>query len=240
MDSYGTDAKHMNWMAEWIRREGLSMPWSQSAQPNIAEATGAFEGDTGEQDAAAESLVKDKSGSFLDNGQMATSYDQEPGLSDFQDIIGPDWFAIQNGHSPMAPPPPRRQTPTAPIPMQKGRVDSEDELTDEDFVNLGSENRHRGATPDPNSISPQKRTRGNDGHYIRSSGPISTNQSRVLPIQGNRRMRQFQPRRARSTYDLHSQGGVQLHDDHGAPVYHGTTDIYGSPPLTRARATRMM
>ncbi|KAF1973236.1 hypothetical protein BU23DRAFT_641155, partial [Bimuria novae-zelandiae CBS 107.79] len=208
MDSYHTEPKHMLWMAEWMRREGLSMPWSQPAQPDIPGATCAFEGDTEGHDAAVEHMEKDKSEGLVEHGQPAANYNQEPGFPDIHDLIGPEWFGIQNGQSPMGPPPPSRQTPSAPASVQKGPVDSDDDLTDEDFVNLGSENRHRSGGSGPNPISPPKRTRGNDGHYIRSNGSGTTNHSRPVPANFTRRMRQFQPRRAHSAYDLHSQGGI--------------------------------
>lgn len=239
MDSYHTEPKHMLWMAEWIRREGLSMPWSQPAQPVIPEAATAFEENTRRQSATVEDTGKGKPESFVEPDQTATNYDQEPSFSVIPDIIGPEWFGIQNGQPLMGPPPSSRHTSTAPISAEKGPVDSDDDLTDEDFVNLGSENRYRGGSSDTNSISPSKRLRGNDGHYIHSNGSASMDNSHLIPAQVNR-MRQFQPRRARSTYNLPSHGGVQLQDDRAAPIYHGTTDIYGSPPLTRARASRMI
>ncbi|KAK7179081.1 hypothetical protein DPSP01_013904 [Paraphaeosphaeria sporulosa] len=232
MDDYPTKPQHMMWMAEWLRREGLSMPWSQSAQPVIPEASRAFDGGaTG--DAVNEHLVKEESKGLLERCQPAAAYDQEPALSDF-DIIGPEWFGIQHGQSPMVAPPPSRQTPTAPV--SDVPVESDDELTDEDFVNLGSENRHRSGGSDPSSVSPLKRPRHNDGHYIRSDGPAPTNHPQFVPL--SRKIKTI-PRRARSAYNLPPQGGIQLNDSHGDPIYRTATDMYGSPPLTRNRASRV-
>ncbi|KAF9733701.1 hypothetical protein PMIN06_010229 [Paraphaeosphaeria minitans] len=229
MENYPTKPQHMMWMAEWLRREGLSMPWSQSAQPVVPEASGAFEGNATE-DAANEHLAIEESKGLLE--RTAAAYDQEPALSEF-DIIGPEWFGIQHGQSPKAAPPPSRQTPTAPV--SEVPVESDDDLTDDDFINLGSENRHRGGGSDPSSISPLKRPRHNDGHYIRSAGPAPMNRPPFVPL--NRKIKNA-PRRARSAYNLHPQGGIQLHDNHGDPFYRTATEIYGSPPLTRTRAAR--
>lgn len=225
MDSYPTEPKHIAWMAEWIRREGLVTPWPQSVQPSVPEASGAFI----ERD---DILEKEESKSLLERDQTATSYDQEPGFPDF-DIMGPSWIEMQNGNSPMGAPLPSRRTPTAPLPEVP--VESDEEVTDEEAFYPGAEGQHRGGGCDPSFISPSKRPRYDDGHYTRLDGPAPTNRSQLMPL--DRKIKNL-PRRVRSAHNLRPQGGIQLQGNPGAHIYRTATEMYGAPPATRTRIAR--
>ncbi|KAF2439149.1 hypothetical protein P171DRAFT_525686 [Karstenula rhodostoma CBS 690.94] len=245
MDSYPTDSKQMEWLTEWFRREGLTNPWPQTqmAQPTAHSPSVFFGGETGAQngnDVRMQMLPRQQPGILVDLNQAGTALEEEPGYSSIPDLMPPEWFGpLQDARSPIRPQSVSQPTPAAMQPAQKDPANSEEELTDEDFVNLGSENRYRGGESETDVNSPHKRGRGNNGQYLHQlDHAVADQHPRSTATNSPARTRHTHLHRARTHYMLPSEGREHLRTEYRVPIFEGRSGVHGNPPLTRARAAQ--